>query len=88
MNSKDNFAVFRRFGLAHCRVLVHLQTEIQTLQQKLADLDTSDAKPGSPTAWRLRTAQCEDTWDPSQKNLLKQLREKLLEYGKQSDERS
>jgi hypothetical protein len=77
----DNLAIFRRFGLTHCRVLLHLQAEIQLLEQKLSDLDHADSMPGSPNAWRLRTADFKGHWDPDQRDILKQLQEKLLVYG-------
>jgi hypothetical protein len=80
-NSNDNFAIFRRFGLVHCRVLLHLQAEIELLEHKLSDLDQADAKDGSSTSWRLRTAEYKENWDPAQKDILKQLQDKLQVYG-------
>lgn len=65
----------------HCRVLIQLQTEIHLLEQKLAELDRSDASPGSINAWRLETADYNEKWDPAQQILLKELRKKLIEYG-------
>jgi len=82
LHSHDNFGIFRRFGLAHSRVLVQLQGEIELLQQKLAMLDESDASPGSRNTWRLRAASYEDGWDSAQRDLLKELQEKLIAYGK------
>jgi hypothetical protein len=82
MHSEDNFAIFRRFGLVHCRVLVQLQAEIQLLENKLSILDQSDASPGSPNAWRLLTAEFKEGWNPEKKILVIELREKLLQYGK------
>jgi hypothetical protein len=78
--------MFRRFGLPHCRVLLQLQAEIQLLEQKLSQLDHSDAEPGSPNAFRLLTAEYKDDWDPEQRDLLSQLQEKLLIYGKAPNE--
>jgi len=68
--------------MIHCRLLVQLQAEIQLLERKLADLDCSDAVDGSPNSWRLQMADFEDRRDSSQRDLLKQLQEKLLVYGK------
>ena len=82
MHSEDNFAIFRRFGLVHCRVLVQLQAEIQLLEKKLSALDQSDARPGSPNAWRLQTAEFKEGWDSEKKNLLAELVDKILKYGK------
>jgi hypothetical protein len=80
-HSNDNFAIFRRFGLVHCRVLVQLQAEIELLQQKLSNLDQADAIDGAPNSWRLRTAEYNESCDPGQRDILKQLQEKLLLYG-------
>ncbi|PMD60665.1 uncharacterized protein K444DRAFT_721015 [Hyaloscypha bicolor E] len=80
LHSDDDFAIFRRFGLTHCRVLVQLQAEIQLLEKKLAEIDQADAMAGSSNAWRLLTAEYEYGWDPAQRNLLKELQEKLLTY--------
>ena len=63
-------------------MLVQLQAEIQLLERKLSELDCSDAVDGSPNSWRLQMVDLEDRWDPSQRDLLKQLQEKLLVYGK------
>jgi hypothetical protein len=82
MHSEDNFAIFRRFGLAHCRILVQLQAEIQLLEKKLSALDQSDASPGSPNAWRLLTAEFKEGWDSEKRDLVTELGEKLLQYGK------
>jgi hypothetical protein len=81
LHSSDNFAIFRRFGLTHSRVLVQLQCEIQLLEQQLAQLDKSDAAPGSTQAWRLQTSNWDPSWNSEQKDLLKQLQEKLITYG-------
>lgn len=82
LNSADNFAIFRRFGLVHCRVLVHLQAEIQLLEQQLSELDNIYSEPGASNPWRLQTAEYDDSWDPTQKEILKQLQDKLVVYGK------
>jgi hypothetical protein len=68
--------------MVHCRVLVHLQAEIQLLERKLLELDRSDAAANSPNAWRLQMIDLEEGWDSSQRDLIKQLQEKLLVYGK------
>jgi hypothetical protein len=81
LHSEDNFAIFRRFGMVHCRVLVQLQAEIQQLERKLSDLDRSDAAANSPNSWRLQMVDFEDSSDSSQRDLLKQLQEKILVYG-------
>lgn len=81
LHSSDNFAIFRRFGLTHCRLLVQLQCEIQLLEQRLTDLDKSDARPGSTQAWRLQTSHYDASWNSEQKDLLKELEERIITYG-------
>lgn len=72
--------MFRRFGRAHCRILLHLEAEITILERKLDILDTHDAKsPGFN--YRLRRSSWHESWDPTQKHLLDELKMKLLEYG-------
>jgi hypothetical protein len=67
--------------MVHCRVLVQLQAEIQLLERKLSELDHSDAAANSPNSWRLQMIDFEEGWDPAQKDIIKQLQEKLLVYG-------
>lgn len=74
--------------MAHCRVLVQLQAEIELLQQKLATTDEADAMPGSANMWRMHTAVYEDGWDSTQRDLLKELQDKLIAYGKLPLQRS
>jgi hypothetical protein len=83
-HSNDNFAIFRRFGLVHCRLLVQLEAEIALLEHELSKLDQDDAIDGSQHAWRLRTAEYKDDWDPSQRDIRKQLQDKVLAYGEGS----
>lgn len=80
LNSEDNFAIFRRFGLLHCRELVMLQAEITLLEKQRAELDEHDAS--GDTAYRLRSIRHEEGWDTGQKELSQRIREKLLIYGK------
>jgi hypothetical protein len=80
INSADDLTMFRRFGRAHCRILLHLEAEITILERKLDALDTHDAK--SPHhMYRLRRSSWYEGWDSAQKNLLDELKMKLLEYG-------
>ncbi|PVH80880.1 hypothetical protein DL98DRAFT_626334, partial [Cadophora sp. DSE1049] len=79
-NSEDNFAIYRRFGVLHCRLLAQLQAEIQHLERRLEDLDRADAAPGSPHKWRLRRSDFEDGTDSAQRDLLKTLQEKILVF--------
>jgi hypothetical protein len=87
LNSADSFAIFRRFGIAHCRVLVHLQAEITALEKELDALDIHDSVTQG-MLYRLRRNEWYEGWDPAQKDLLEKLRLKLSEYGLRSAIRS
>jgi hypothetical protein len=81
LNSEDNFAIFRRFGLMHCRELVMLQAEITLLEKQRAELDKQDEASES-TRYRLVSIEHQPGWDTEQKDLSEQIRKKLLIYGK------
>ena len=60
---------------------MQLEGEIELLEHRLFDLDQADAIDGASTSWRLRIAEYNESWDPAQRDLLKELQEKLLVYG-------
>jgi len=63
------------------RTLVQLEIELTELEEKLNKLDDADDK--SPTmVYRLRGHEGFGGWDTSQKDLIKEIREKLCEYCK------
>ncbi len=43
--SDNNFALFRRFGELHARILLHKQDQLVELEQKLQDLDAGEQTP-------------------------------------------
>ena len=73
--------MFRRFGECHCRVLIHLQDEIARLENSLFELDKDDSNT-IYLEYRLKGGEHKEGWDPAQRNILKELREKLLLYGR------
>jgi hypothetical protein len=81
LNSADNYAIFRRFGTEHCRVLLHLMAEITSIEKDLDILDQTDSK-NKDMLYRLRRNEWYEGWDTGQKDLLDKLKTKLLEYGK------
>ena len=72
--------MYRRFGLLFCRILVQLQGELTVLEKKLLQLDKRDAENVN-MFYRLRSSDDSETWDPEQRNILKQIQEKLSTYG-------
>ena len=82
LNSAQSFAIARRFGRAHLRVLLHLTCEITALDKELDALDEADSN--AFTKYRLRRNEFYDGWDPKQKELLEKLKGKLVEYGMKS----
>jgi hypothetical protein len=79
INNTNNFTMFRRFGRVHCRLLLQLQAEITVLERKLDALDMRDNQTGK--TYRLKRCSWDPDWNPEQKNLLDELREKVTEYG-------
>lgn len=73
--------MFRRFGTAHCRILLHLQVEITDLIKELDQLDVADSDEDGGTLYRLRRNEWYEGWDRTQKDLLEKLQEKLSVYG-------
>lgn len=78
--SDSDFTIFRGFKQSHVRVLLQLQVEINELEKALLHLDKSD-ETSSTTNNRLRSTEFEDGDDTAQRDLLNELRLKLLQYG-------
>lgn len=83
-NNSSDLATFRRFGIAHCRILLHLQCEITSIIKELDDVDVGDFHENSGMLYRLRRNEWHEGWDTAQKYLLEKLQCKLLVYGKYS----
>jgi hypothetical protein len=79
-NQSHSCAVYRRFGLLFCRSLLQLQGELTFLEKKLHKLDTDD-NADINMHYRLRSSDDEESWDPAQRNILKEIQEKLSIYG-------
>jgi hypothetical protein len=80
LNSSDDFAILRRFGKLHMRMLVQLQVELTLLEEELDKMDKSD--DGSEFEYRLRSMEHKETWNQSRKELESKILVKLHEYGK------
>ena len=79
-NQSDSCAVYRRFGLLFCRLLLQLEGELTFLEGKLHQLDEQDDADVSKH-YRLRTSDDDATWDPAKRDILKEIHEKLIAYG-------
>ncbi|CZR54213.1 uncharacterized protein PAC_04096 [Phialocephala subalpina] len=79
LNTSSTLAVWRRFGTAHNRVLLHLQATITRLEQQLDELDKADAKDPA-RLYRLRRNEWREGWDTAQKDILEEMHRKLVEY--------
>lgn len=84
-SSEANFALYRSFSYLHSRVLLDLQDEITSLERELDEIDWDDFDE-DPN--RLRSREIDvDTADSGENSrtrrvILKEIREKLMEYGK------
>jgi hypothetical protein len=79
-NQSDSCAVYRRFGLLFCRLLLQLEGELTFLEKRLLELDKKDAADVNKL-YRLRSSDDDATWDPAKRNILKEIQEKLSDYG-------
>lgn len=74
MASDRNFALFKRFGELHTRVLLYKQDELVELEHQLASLDIAEQTP-----YHLNSRR--DDRNLVRKALLAEIDTKLLGYG-------
>jgi hypothetical protein len=79
-NLHSQYLIFRSFGQIHCRLLLNLQAEIEILDKALSNLDKRDE--ARDLEYKLRSSEHQDGWDCSTKNILRELEDKVLKYGK------
>ncbi len=78
LDSDESFLIYRRFGYLQARLLLDEQDELQALERKLDKMDTDDA---SNHPLRLQTRDLKEEDAAPRRKLLKQIKEKYLEYG-------
>lgn len=78
INSDPSFLMCRRFGFLHSRVLLYRQDELAQLESQLVELDADDAD-NNPTV--LKSRELDEQQDPTRKDLILSIDEKLKEYG-------
>ena len=72
-----NFRIYRKFGWLHNRVLLHIQDELQKLEQELELIDEWEANSGDIV--KLASRRSDNT--PARVNLIAVIKTKLDEYG-------
>ena len=84
MNSDSNFAVYRRFGMLHARLLLHLQNKIAAMERKLNRLDKRlelEQLDVSPLYWwDEEKAVSPGGLEAEHRELVKKVKESLQEY--------
>lgn len=75
-----SFLIFRKFGWLHSRVLLHLQDEVQELEEALESLDDWEFSSGDPSRLKNRRIDYGRSKAP-RKDLLLEIGAKLAEYG-------
>jgi hypothetical protein len=81
MTSDNDFAPLRGFKYCHYRILLERQVEITELERQLFELDESDAA-NPDMHYRLRKMlKHKEGWDTGRIDLMRELTEKLKEYG-------
>ena len=75
-----SFLICRKFGWLHIRLLLHLQDEVQELEEELESLDTWELSSGDPLRLRNRRIDYGRPNAP-RKDLLIKIAAKLREYG-------
>jgi hypothetical protein len=80
MESDESFKMYRQFGYAHTRVLLHLQCEVAEMETRLKDMDERDAQD-EDRKMLLQSHKRNSRADPERGILLSEFRAKLKEYG-------
>jgi len=79
LNSDPNFAIMRGFGELHCRVLLHREIELTTLEKELQKLDKEDEQ-NPDMEYRLRTIEYFDDGEDERRELVELIEERLSSY--------
>src|SRR5436190_24366415 len=84
LSSDHNFMVYRGFNYLHARCLLYQQDELAALERELDEMDKEDDKQGEKDREKrsLRSRDLDDARvGQPRKNLLKEIKDKLSEYG-------
>ena len=87
-DSDESFAIYRRFGYIHARLLMHRQDELRVLERELGDMDLKDNRDEDGQRC-LRSREMDDRRSRREERgracrsaLFNQIEEKVLKYGK------
>ena len=75
-----NFLIYRKFEWLHARVLLHIQDELQELEEKLESYDKWQFSKGKYRNLSSRRKD-DDEIRPQRKKILEKIKAKLAEYG-------
>ena len=73
-----NFRIYRKFGWLHNRVLLHIQDELQELEEELEMIDAWEAKSGN----NVKLASRREDTTSERLELIATIKQKLDEYGR------
>jgi len=79
LDSSESYCMYRRFGPTVTRRLLHLEIELDELEQRLHKLDQEDAAPGGKL-YRLHSVEHKAHWDAAQVEILEQFDIKIRKY--------
>ena len=86
-DSDESFAIYRRFGYIHARLLMHRQDELRELEDKLGDMDKRDFRDEDRQR-RLTSREVDDglsrreeAGSESRSALFDRIEDKVLKYG-------
>ncbi|CZR51637.1 uncharacterized protein PAC_01514 [Phialocephala subalpina] len=79
VSSDPDFSIVRAFKTIHNRIILQYEVEITELEKALFKLDTED-EINPQMVHRLRRTKHKEGWDSRQRDLLKELRTKIIEY--------
>ena len=87
-DSDESFAIYRRFGYLHARLIMHRQDELRELEEELSSKDTIDNRDEGRQR-RLKSREIDDKLsirekqgDASRSALFDKIEAKVLKYGK------
>ena len=79
LDSNESVCIFRKFGDLSARLLIGKEIELEQLASKLDKLDREDDK-NPAMRWRLKSVDFYEGCDPTQRDLLCEIEQKINEY--------